>query len=543
MKRFGTLIAALLLTSTLNPVSIAYAQSPVTVVGPAPVPGNCVSWFSTTQIKDPGITCNGGGGGSTPGGSNLQIQYNNGGSFGGLTDVQVTARIQAATSSLSGALPAWPNNTTTFFRGDGTYQSFASPPAIGGTTPAAGTFTTLTTTNVTGSTQCVQANSSGVLSGSGSACAGNGSQTWIGNFGAVCNGTTDDTTAIQNAWNAAAAANSNLKISGVGPSCKISSLTMPAVISRGFQQPPSASLLVGDGPNSVTLISTVTGTTCAISMTVPLSTPQPTGVTGGFTLVQISGGQVGRGICLNSVTKLNIHNVYIGGFGVGLFAIDTINLHVSDSSFFSNMIGIEGQTTGATRPNAWDINDNVIASSAEVGIILSHPDQVNIYSNTFEVNGTNLSSLPATINISGLPLDGTHGVNIQGNYFEDGQSYEIAIAALAGDTALASYTIANNTFIRNSNNELSPIVLQNAASAVNLMAVTITSNSFLDVSPFSSPGGSSYIAVTNPSTASYQVYCTGNTYNTPAQMVNVCKIPPANAIWSMDSTGAFGGPH
>ena len=65
-------------------------------------------------------------GGSTPGGSNLQIQYNNGGSFGGLTDVQGTARIQAATSSLSGALPAWPNNTTTFFRGDGTYQSFTA---------------------------------------------------------------------------------------------------------------------------------------------------------------------------------------------------------------------------------------------------------------------------------------------------------------------------------------------------------------------------------------------------------------------------------
>jgi len=63
--------------------------------------------------------------------------------------------------------------------------SLASPPAIGGTSPAAGTFTTLTATtlsatsatvgsltdsSITGAIQCVQANSSGVLSGIGVGC-------------------------------------------------------------------------------------------------------------------------------------------------------------------------------------------------------------------------------------------------------------------------------------------------------------------------------------------------------------------------------------
>lgn len=38
-----------------------------------------------------------------------------------LTQTQLTALINAATASLSGALPAFPNNTTTYFRGDGTY--------------------------------------------------------------------------------------------------------------------------------------------------------------------------------------------------------------------------------------------------------------------------------------------------------------------------------------------------------------------------------------------------------------------------------------
>jgi hypothetical protein len=61
-------------------------------------------------------------------------------------------------------------------------QNYATPPAIGGTTPAAGAFSTLSatgnlTTNVTGSTQCLQANTSGVVSGTGSSCGGGGSLT------------------------------------------------------------------------------------------------------------------------------------------------------------------------------------------------------------------------------------------------------------------------------------------------------------------------------------------------------------------------------
>jgi hypothetical protein len=50
------------------------------------------------------------------------------------------------------------------------FQNYATPPAIGGTTPNTGASSGLTDTGISGSTQCVQANSSGVLSGTGSAC-------------------------------------------------------------------------------------------------------------------------------------------------------------------------------------------------------------------------------------------------------------------------------------------------------------------------------------------------------------------------------------
>lgn len=50
-----------------------------------------------------------------------------GGAPSDLTTTQLTTLCNAATASLSGCVPAWPNNTTTFFRGDGTYNT---PPTV-----------------------------------------------------------------------------------------------------------------------------------------------------------------------------------------------------------------------------------------------------------------------------------------------------------------------------------------------------------------------------------------------------------------------------
>jgi hypothetical protein len=65
-------------------------------------------------------------------------------------------------------------NTSVIGLGTFATQNYASPPAIGGTTPAAGSFSSLTDTGVTGSTQCLQASTAGVISGTGAACGGSG---------------------------------------------------------------------------------------------------------------------------------------------------------------------------------------------------------------------------------------------------------------------------------------------------------------------------------------------------------------------------------
>lgn len=91
-------------------------------------------------------------------GTTLRPLYDNAGVLGEYTAAQMTAFINLATASLSGALPAWPNNTTTYFRGDGTYatHNFASlggsaacgqlPPLTGDITSSS-CATTLATVN------------------------------------------------------------------------------------------------------------------------------------------------------------------------------------------------------------------------------------------------------------------------------------------------------------------------------------------------------------------------------------------------------------
>ncbi len=61
-----------------------------------------------------------------PGGSSGQVQFNNSGVFGGLTNTQLTALVNSFTSGLSGSVPASGGGTTSFLRADGTFALIPS---------------------------------------------------------------------------------------------------------------------------------------------------------------------------------------------------------------------------------------------------------------------------------------------------------------------------------------------------------------------------------------------------------------------------------
>ena len=452
-----------------------------------------------------------------PGGLNGQVQFNNAGVFGGLTNTQLTALINPFTSILSGAVPLSGGGTTNFLRADGTWVS----PSFTYIAPGTGAVAISLQNKL------------------------NHMQVSIGDYGAVCNGTTDDTTAIQNAWNAGGAVGINTNLSGIGTVCKISSLTMPAPI-----QPPNVNLkapvsshLVGDGPNSVTLVSTVTGTACAITITTPFTTNQPTGEMGGFGLTQTSNAGVGDGNCLNQVTNLSIRNVLISGFSSGLLTVDTINLHVKDSIFSSNVVHILGTSGSNSRSNAWTIESNSFNFAATSAIFINNGAMINIVNNTFEKQrGTNLAEHSRDHSPpEDLPIDGFFGARIEGNYFEDGQETEITISAVSGSTAQASYTIASNLFVRSNNTEDQIIFLSNPATTTMLISINLMGNSFFDAPSCRRCG--IFCSSLPPSAATPQALCLVQRRPlTRAPMVTKCLRPTASATLSMDTFGIFGFP-
>ena len=100
-----------------------------------PGPGSVTCLYDTTQsrwIVTSSSVVGGSGGSTSPGGSNTQVQYNNSGAFGGYTNTQLTALLDAFTSSLKGVVPASGGGTTNFLRADG---SWTAPPGGGGGTP------------------------------------------------------------------------------------------------------------------------------------------------------------------------------------------------------------------------------------------------------------------------------------------------------------------------------------------------------------------------------------------------------------------------
>lgn len=68
----------------------------------------------------------------SPAGSSGDIQYNNAGAFGALSNIQVTARIQPFSSTLSGAAPASGGGAVNFLRADGTWTAPAAAGSAGG---------------------------------------------------------------------------------------------------------------------------------------------------------------------------------------------------------------------------------------------------------------------------------------------------------------------------------------------------------------------------------------------------------------------------
>lgn len=332
-------------------------------------------------------------------------------------------------------------------------------------------------------------------------------------YGAVCDGSTDDTTAIQNAWNAGQTANTDTWLGGVGNVCVISSLTMPTPVAlpsgSGWAR---VSNLVGPGSNLVRLKSTVTGTTCAISMTATYGTNSSlTGQMTGFGLVQNTNGGVGKGFCLTNITFANFSEVAVTGFAPAVSATDCILLNFDRMWIELNVGGIIAVYSVNSPPNGFNITNSRFGSNTGnvlqfSGSTTAGAKNVRIAGNSFQSNGTAGSS--STIFVQGDPGSfGGGGVDIIANYFEaDVGAAEIQFTQASNASLIGVHNVMYNNFIRSSSNLSAGILINNNGTGSPFTVVNIGGNGFNDT--LATGPSYQWIAAVTPATTNYQFGCT-----------------------------------
>lgn len=439
--------------------------------------------------------------------------------------------------------------------------------AIAQGTISGNTTTFATTTGTLTSGHCVSINSGNLVDAGGACTTGGGGGTvssgtagqlalyassgttvsgtnsgpapvWIGAYGAKCDGSTDDTTAIQNAWNAAAALNADVYLGGVGTVCVISSLTIPAIQAPQISGYGRQSMLFGPSQNAVVLKSTVTGSSCAITVSATYASNSfLSSVMRGFSLIQTSGSQLGYGVCLTNITHLTVTNMLISGFAHGIHAVDCININVEKNNFTNNQDHIEAIYSSNSHPNLWRIRDNWFAAAAQYSIFMVSPDGYDIRSNAFESNGTNSGLSPDTIYILGLPIDGRQGGIIDSNYFEsNGGTADIVFDYNSVASTNSIYSVSNNTFQRDLTKITDGILIANNGSGS--ASVDVRNNSFYD---FQAPSGTNqYITPSTPAATNWAVLCEGNLFTGGAtELAHVACAPSVAANPGYITEGGF----
>lgn len=426
------------------------------------------------------------------------------------------------------AITASSLNGTATFTANPTYGTMTYFPTVPNNTVLQGISTLSTSTVIRlGNTTAGDAPPL-VFLASGSACplnSGNGdggSQVksanglcWLGVYGSAAvdarqfgldlTGATDDTTNLQNAWNFAASIGQNLKLPGTISSgyIKFSTLTMP--VPTGYFS--GSSSIIGDQGNT-TIKSTVTGTTCAISVTAAASSPNFGGQDwGGWALWSLN--NAGYGLCLNGVSHFTANPLAILNFTYQIFAVDTISTTFNRPELLNGQRALYATIGTVSYPNEWNLNQPYISGQTADGILLFSPADFNIRGGDLEaINVANASGF-CSVNVSGNPVNGTKGLSIFGGYYQDnGGNGDVCITqnATGAGSGPGVHSINGVEFGRISSTTFvtHEIVLANGNSAAQTV-VSMHGNSFNNFNSYVVSAARSFWLVSTPATANYKL--------------------------------------
>lgn len=393
-------------------------------------------------------------------------------------------------------------------------QNFATPPAIGGTTPAAGSFTTMNltgnlTTNITGGgTQCAQLSNTGVMSGTGAVCGGGGSSAW----GSLTSGTNTTMAAIMGTG-------SSLIPSGTG--------VISANQINGAAVPASAALTATNSSSQFTAVSTGSGLTIGSAT---------------LFVTQAINAQVGTSytIATSDATKLVTFNnaaavavtlpvATTSGFGSG-FAFDMENLGAGTATVTPTTSTINGSATLAIPTNTGcsvtsdGVNYQISACTALSG---SGSGTVTHTGGALTANSVVLGAGAGdTKVVAGIVTDGTSkitlgvaGTSVGAVAFNNATSGVITVSPPTGALGTDSQTLqaASDTF-----------VYRATADTLTNKTISGSSNTLSNIalSSLATQAANTVVANTTGSTAS------------PTAVATVSYVVDGGTIFTVTGTGA-----
>jgi hypothetical protein len=358
------------------------------------------------------------------------------------------------------------------------------------------------------------------------------SKCWIASFspgeidsrqwGVIANGaTTDNTAALQAAWNYAASVNRDLLLppSNSVNYVKFSSITAPTPTNGNTG---NRSALVGQGEGLTFLESTATGSNCAITLTATFGVNSWYNDTfRDFTLGGSS--NVGQGICLTNITHASFSHIYIQNFNNGVFAQDSFDISWIECTWNGIVnAGVSAAYVSNSHPNAWTFIDPHFFFCINYGIIFQNPADLNIIGGDWENDNISGTAGASAVYINGNPIEGTKGLTMTGGYFSlNGGAADITIAdvdtAGGGTNLNGAHSVTGVEFQRASNTQFTTnnILLNNTGTGVTNLSVR--SNGFQGFNAYPPSASRLYVAETTPAATTYTISSGGNWFQSATE--------------------------
>jgi hypothetical protein len=267
-----------------------------------------------------------------------------------------------------------------------------------------------------------------------------------------------------------------------------------------------------------TLLSTVTGSTCAITIAGTYGTSGDYNARfQGFRLQGPSAAQ-GRGICMNSITNIAFQDTWIDSFDYGVNAVDTIRVSWIDGTW--NNIGTAGVNAvygSHSHANAWTFINPNIYFNATYGIIMNSPADLNIMGGNYENNGATGVAFATSILILGNPVDGSKGLTLSGGYFSNnGGGADIQIQDNGGSNA-GVHNITGAEFDRLSATQFVNHNVSLFNTGTGFTTINVNGNGFQGYSPYVASAARIYVAASVPGSTNYIINLVGNWFQSATE--------------------------